>query len=147
MSVTSWSASQTNCKKVLGFLGGIKFCPKTVFLFSMSAGCPLRPGEKRQNKMCFNIDRTTKESEDGFSIYAQTRWLNPVTADAELWCCVKPLWSDAAEVIKFDNDGGQSQTAWLLLEVKRRTLVRLRSDTSHLSSGLGAVYSCEQRAF
>lgn len=50
INVTSCSASHTNCKKVLGFLGGIKFCPNTVFRFSMSAGCPLRPARERQTK-------------------------------------------------------------------------------------------------
>lgn len=50
ISVTSCSASHTNCKKVLGFLGGIKFCPNTVFRFSMSAGCPLRPGKEKQER-------------------------------------------------------------------------------------------------
>lgn len=50
ISVTSWSASHTNCKKVLGFLGGIKFCPNTVFRLSMSVGCPLRPGGEKDKK-------------------------------------------------------------------------------------------------
>lgn len=48
ISVTSCSASHTNCKKVLGFLGGIKFCPNTVFRFSMSPGCPLKPVRERK---------------------------------------------------------------------------------------------------
>lgn len=47
MSVTSWSASHTNCRNVLAFLGGMKFCPKTCRLFSRSVGFPDKPGEGR----------------------------------------------------------------------------------------------------
>jgi len=47
ISVTSWSASHTNCRNVLAFLGGMKFWPKTCRLFSRSVGFPDRPGEVR----------------------------------------------------------------------------------------------------
>ena len=48
MSVTSWRASHTNSKKVLGFLGGIKFCPNTCLRFSRSAGFPDRPEKEKR---------------------------------------------------------------------------------------------------
>lgn len=45
ISVTSCSASHTNCRNVLAFLGGMKFWPNTCLLFSRSVGFPDRPGE------------------------------------------------------------------------------------------------------
>ena len=50
ISVTSCNASHTNWRKVFGFLGGIRFSPNTVFRFSMSAGCPLRPGRRERGE-------------------------------------------------------------------------------------------------
>lgn len=48
ISVTSCNASHTSCKKVLGFLGGMKFLPKAVWRFSRSAGFPESPGDWQQ---------------------------------------------------------------------------------------------------
>lgn len=52
MSVTSCNASHTSCKKVLGFLGGMKFRPKAVWRFSKSAGFPERPEDQQQMEFC-----------------------------------------------------------------------------------------------
>ena len=48
ISVTSCSASQTSCRKVFGFFGGIKFCPKICFLFSRSGAVPGKPVDRVQ---------------------------------------------------------------------------------------------------
>lgn len=46
INVTSCSASHTSCRKVFGFFGGIKFCPKICFLFSRSGAVPGRPVDR-----------------------------------------------------------------------------------------------------
>ena len=48
ISVTSCSASHTSCRKVFGFFGGIKFCPKICFLFSRSGAVPGKPVDRVQ---------------------------------------------------------------------------------------------------
>lgn len=48
MSVTSCSASHTSCRKVFGFFGGMKFCPKICFLFSKSGAVPGKPVDRGQ---------------------------------------------------------------------------------------------------
>lgn len=46
--VTSCSASHTSCRKVFGFFGGMKFCPKICFLFSRSGAVPGKPVDRVQ---------------------------------------------------------------------------------------------------
>lgn len=48
INVTSCNASQTNCRKVLAFLGGMKFWPNACLLFSRSAGFPDKPASKEK---------------------------------------------------------------------------------------------------
>lgn len=48
ISVTSCSASHTSCRKVFGFFGGMKFCPKICFLFSKSGAVPGKPVDRVQ---------------------------------------------------------------------------------------------------
>ena len=48
ISVTSCRASHTSCRKVFGFFGGIKFCPKICFLFSRSGAVPGKPEDRVQ---------------------------------------------------------------------------------------------------
>lgn len=54
MSVTSCRASHTNCTKVFGFFGGMRFCPNSSFLLSISSEFPSKPAgvKKRALEKC-----------------------------------------------------------------------------------------------
>lgn len=50
MRVTSCNASHTNCKKVFGFFGGIRFSPKVSFLLPRSEESPVKPIVEKGHK-------------------------------------------------------------------------------------------------
>lgn len=60
MRVTSCRASNTNCRKVLGFFGGMELGPYSCFLLSMSSWFPSKPVEKYR--------RHTAQSDLGYNM-------------------------------------------------------------------------------
>lgn len=65
MSVTSCKASHTSSRKVLGFLGGMKFWPNVWHRRSRSAGSPLRPnqtGMKEEEKRMAQVEKIGSEN-------------------------------------------------------------------------------------
>lgn len=65
MSVTSCKASHTSSRKVLGFLGGMKFWPKVWHRRSRSAGSPLRPNQtdmKEEEKRKKQVEKIGSEN-------------------------------------------------------------------------------------
>ena len=85
ISVTSCNASHTNWRKVFGFLGGIRFSPNTVFRFSMSAGCPLRPGKREGGERRERGERRRERGERGEKkIRVRVRWtMNWITSQVK----------------------------------------------------------------
>lgn len=77
----------------------------------MSAGCPLRPGERKQNKIQFNTDKNYN------LLLMDTVPISSYSRHRAVMLCY------AVEVIKFDNDGGLRVTQ--LVQVEGRTLVTL----------------------
>lgn len=71
MRVTSCRASHTSCRKVFGFFGGIRFCPKKSFLLSRSVWTPARPGIRKKD--FYVLHKITQKNREKYtsSIYMQ----------------------------------------------------------------------------